>query len=140
MSDFTVTVAISEAAYAKAQRIADDSAQPIERVLSQHLESALDDLAGIPADEKAELAALQQLSDDTLWTIAAEQMPRNSQERLTLLLALNKRGSLTDAENGELDALLAYGDRLMLRKAEAAAILTKRGNEVTSKDMTSRHE
>jgi hypothetical protein len=140
MSEFTVTVAISETAYAKAQQIADDSALPIERVLSQRLESALDDLAGLPADERAELAALQHLSDDTLWTIAAEQMPRSSQERLTLLLALNKRGSLTDAENSELDALLAYGDRLMLRKAEAAAILTKRGNTVTSKDMTSRHE
>ena len=120
--------------------MADDSALPIERVLSQQLESALDDLTGLPADEQAELAALQHLSDDTLWTIAAEQMSRSTQERLTLLLALNKRGSLTDAEVSELDALLTYGDRLTLRKAEAAAILTKRGNIVTSKDMTSRHE
>jgi hypothetical protein len=94
-----------------------------------------DDLTNLPADEQAELATLQHLSDDALWKVAADQMPAISQARLSSLLALNKRKILTDTENRELDALLALGDRIMLRKAEAAALLTKRGHTVTLKDM-----
>ncbi len=57
------------------------------------LEEVFNDLASLPPDEQAELAALNNLSADTLWTIAAERMPPVQQERLSLLLALNKRGS-----------------------------------------------
>jgi len=95
-----------------------------------------DDLTSLSAEEQAELAILQHLSDESLWEIAAEQMPKESQARLSFLLALNKRGLLSNAETTELDTLLANGDLLMLRKAEAAAILTKRGYVVTPNDMS----
>jgi hypothetical protein len=135
MIERSITVAISELAYVRAQHIAMGSTQPTERLLSQFPEAVFDEFVDLSADEQAKLAALQHLSDAALWVIAAEQMPRIAQERLSLLLALNKRVSLTESEVAELNTLFANGDRLMLRKAEAAAILTKRGHTVTPKDM-----
>jgi hypothetical protein len=43
----------------------------------------------------------------------------------------NARGVMTDEEHGELEKLVARGDRLMLRKAQAAALLRKRGHTIT---------
>jgi hypothetical protein len=39
----------------------------------------------------------------------------------------NNIGQLTDAERAELQDLVDRADRVMLRKAEAAALLVKRG-------------
>ncbi len=79
MTDHVVTLAVSDEVYEYARRIAETTAQPIEQILQQRLEAALP-LPRLPAHEEAELAALRLLSDDTLWTIAAEQMPRAQQE------------------------------------------------------------
>ncbi len=140
MSDYTVTLTISEQVYTRARRIAESAAQPVERVLANRLEEVFEDLSTLPPDEQAELAALNSLSDDTLRTIAAERMPGIQQERLSLLLALNKRSVLTDAEQAELDNLLQRGDRLTLRKAEAAAILMRRGHPITGEDFAAVRE
>ncbi len=133
MSDHSVTLTISESVYARVQQMAEDTAQSVERILANRLEQVFDDLAELPPDEQAELAALNSLSDDTLWTIAAERFPQLQQERLSLLLALNKRSVLSNIEDAELDDLLERGDRLTLRKAEAATILTARGYQVDPK-------
>ena len=84
------------------------------------------------------LAAFRQLSNEALWTIAREQTPSDLRERVTLLLALNKRLALTPAEETELDQLLQSADRVMLRKSEAAALLTQRGYKVIPDDMVRR--
>jgi hypothetical protein len=91
------------------------------------------------ADQEAELAALWQLSDDALWTIAAEQMPTGQQERRSILLGLNKHIALDEVDKAELDNLLERGDRLMVRKAEAARILTERGHKVAPQDLAAQH-
>ncbi len=135
MSDFTVTLTISQNAYTRARQFADNTAQPVERILASSLEQAFDTDSDLPPDEQAELAALSSLSDDTLWTIAAERMPATQQERLSLLLVLNKRGVLSDAEVAELDNLLERGDKMTLRKAEAALILIRRGHRVDMKEL-----
>jgi hypothetical protein len=139
MTDHTVTLSISEQVYEYARRLAETTAQPIEEVLQQRLEAALP-LPGLPAEEEAELAALRLLSDDALWTIAAEQMPRAQQERRSVLLNLNERHALREDEETELDGLLQRGDCLMVRKAEAAAILTERGYTVTPRDLAAPDE
>jgi hypothetical protein len=139
MTDHVVTLAVSEEVYELARRLAETTAQPIEEILQQRLEAALP-LPRLPADDEAELAALSLLSDDALWTIAAEQMPRAQQERRLTLLRLNERKALTDTDQAELDDLLLRGDRLMLRKAEAAAILKQRGFAVSSQDLAAPHE
>ena len=138
MTDRVITLVLSERAYESARRIAETNAQPIEQILQQRLESVLP--SSLPLDEKTELSALKLLSDDALWTIAREQMPRDQQERLRVLLALNKRSDLMPSETSELDDLLSRSDQVMLRKAEAAALLTERGYTVIPKEMAAPHE
>src|SRR5258708_36014539 len=139
MTNHVVTLAVSEEVYEVARRLAETTAQPIEQILQQRLEAVLP-MPRLPVDEEAELAALRLLSDDALWTIAAEQMPRLQQERRSALLRLNERQALADAEQAELDDLLLRRDGLMVRKAEAAALLKQRGLSVTSKDLAAPHD
>ena len=137
MADHIVTLTVSDEVYEYARQLAEISQQPIEEVLQRRL---TDMLPTLPADEEAELAALRLLSDDALWTIAAEQMPYQQQERRSELLKLNGHGAITESEQAELDSVLDRGDRLMVRKAEAAGLLTARGYKVTPHDLASTHE
>ena len=137
MADHTITLTVSDEVYEYARQLAQTSEQPIEAILQRRLTEMLPSL---PEDEEAELVALKRLSDDALWTIAAEQMPRQHQERLSDLLRLNGHDAISEPEQLELDALLERGDRLMVRKAEAAGLLTERGYKVTPQDLAAKHE
>lgn len=112
---------------ARARQIADATAQPVERVLLDHLKTLSAPLPTLAHDEQAELEALRHLSDDALWTIAREQMPDDVQARAQTLLERNSRNQITEDEHAELEQLVQRADRLMLRKAEAGAILRQRG-------------
>ena len=138
MSDYTVTLTISEAVYNRARRLAENTALPMEQILSNRLEEVFDDSAILPPDELVELAAFRHLSNEALWTIAREQTPSDVRERVSVLLALNKRTTLTAEEQSELDQLLNAADRVMLRKAEASALLTQRGFKISPEDMARR--
>lgn len=130
MADYPLTVHVPEGLFDQLRQRARVTDRTVEQMLLDQLTNALQ--SPLPQDETAELNALPHLSDSALWTLAAEQMPRAEQERLSVLLALNERVTLNATESAELDELLERGDRLMLRKAEATAILTKRGYTVSS--------
>ena len=130
MSDYTLT--IPETLYDKARRVAEQTARPVDEVIRARLEESLDDMPlDLPDDERAELRALVYLSDDTLWTIAREQMASAKQERMQALMDKNTFGTITDAEYDELTQLVELGQRLTLRKAEAMKLLLDRGYSIT---------
>jgi hypothetical protein len=110
-------------------------------VLLQQLKDAfaapLPDLA---PEEQREQEALRLLSDDALWTIAREQMSKDRQVRMQTLMAANSQGILDDAQRSELEALVAQGQRLSVRKAQAAALLTERGYPVKRAALSSADE
>jgi hypothetical protein len=124
MSDYTLH--IPEEIYRRAEEIAGETSQPVDQVLLDHLRTLETKPSGLLPSDEAELEALKALSDDTLWTIAREQMPADVQARAHELMDKNSRGSITDAEHAELGSLVERADRLMLRKAEAAFILRTR--------------
>lgn len=128
MPDKSITLQVPQHIYERAQQVATTTAQPLEAVILQELETAF--LPPLPPDEVAELNALTHLSDDALWTIAREQLPAASQARLQVLMTGNTKGILTDDEYKELEQLVDQGQRLMLRKGKAAALLTGRGYTV----------
>ncbi len=134
MVDFTLTV--PEDVYNRAQQIAEETERPVEQVLLEHLKM-LSPLPALPADEEAELAALAHLSDDALWTIAREQMPDDLKAHMQVLMDKNSLGAISASEYEELQTLVDRGQRLMIRKSEAATLLTRRGYKVTPKDMAS---
>jgi hypothetical protein len=123
----------------RARQIAETAAQPVEQLLLNHLKTLAAPLPVLPPDAQAELDALQHLSDDALWTIAREQMPEDIQARAHALMDKNARSVMTDEEHAELEQLVERGDRLMLRKAEAAALLRQRGYTFTQKDFQAKH-
>jgi hypothetical protein len=136
MTDFTLT--IPEELYLRARKIAQAIAQPVEEVLLEQLRLWTEAVPMLADDEEAELQALRYLSDDALWTMAREQMPDDLQRKMQALMDKNSAGNITAAEMAELSQLVERGQQLMLRKSEAAALLTKRGYKVTSKDMAKR--
>ncbi len=129
----TITLQIPEHIYERAQQVAETTDQPLEAVFLHELENAF--LPPLPEDEEAELSALNYLSDEALWTIAREQMPSPRQERMQGLMDGNTKGTLSEAEYQELEHLVEQGQKLMLRKGKAAALLTERGYKVTRESL-----
>ena len=87
----------------------------------------------IPATELAALQALYRLSNDALQAIADATLPPKEQATMSHLMTRHSLGgsaALNDEELATLTALVERGDQLMLRKAEAAAILTQRGQAI----------
>jgi hypothetical protein len=134
-------VNIPEDLYERLQTIAVATNRAFDDILVSRLKSTLSEpLPALPPDEQAELDALRFLSDDTLWTLAAEQMPKSAQARMQVLMDRNSDGTITDAEYTELEGLVERGNRLMVRKAEASVILMERGHAFTQDDFTHKHE
>jgi len=129
--DHQVTLRVPEAIYERARHIAEQTAQPIEKVLEAQLDQVSGRLDFLPQDEQRELAAFQYLSDDTLFGIVAEQMPPVLNERMVVLGERASRGTITSDEETEQVALVERGNRLMLRKAWAANVLMDRGFAVS---------
>ena len=59
---------------------------------------------------------------------------------MQVLMDGNTMGTLSTSEHKELEQLVEQGQRLMLRKAQAAALLTEKGYKVTPKDMAASDE
>lgn len=135
MSQYILTVP-DDVVY-RARQLAEQSQRPVDRILIEHLRTLPVVLPTLPEDEEAELAALIHLTDDTLWTIAQEQMSSENQERLQLLMDRHLLG-LATAERDELAQLVERSERLMLRKSMAAALLAERGYSVSPTDLNSR--
>ena len=138
MTDYVLT--IPPDVYDRAQQIAQETATNVDKVLIDHLKTLSVNLSHLPPDEQAEIMALKSLSDDALWTIASEQMPDDVQARMQVLMDRNSLGTISDEEYRELEALVERGNRLMLRKAEAAGNLMDRGHRFTQQDFLPRNE
>jgi hypothetical protein len=67
-------------------------------------------------------------------------MPQDAQDRMQALMDKNSLGTITDEEYKELEGYVERGNRLMVRKAEAAGILMERGHTFTRKDFTPEDE
>lgn len=135
-----ITVTLPEDISDRVRQIAETTSQPVEQVVLDHLRNISTTPPPLSPDEQAELDALHHLSDDALWTIAREQVSEDVQARAHELLDKNARGKVTAAEAAELEQLVERADRVMLRKAEAAAILSERGHTFTQKDFRPQDE
>ncbi len=142
MTDHALTVTLPDYIYVHIRQAAAKSAQPVEDIVRERLTAIFalsEPLPALADDEEAELSAFRHLSDDTLWTIAREQMSAIDQTQLEMLMDGNSMGKLTTEESAALAQLVERGQRLMLCKAEAAGLLTERGHKITSKDLARGH-
>jgi hypothetical protein len=136
MSEYILTV--PDDVFRRARKLAEQTARPVDKVMIEHLRTLPPSLPALPPEEEAELEALAHLSDDTLWTIAREQMGADVQARVQELMDKNSLGTLLEGEYGELEQLVDRGQRLMLRKSAAAALLVERGYTIAPESLASR--
>ena len=134
MADFTLS--IPEIIYERAQKIAQQTSRPVKAVLLEQLELWTETAPLLKENEEAELQALHYLSDDALWTIAREELSIEKQTQMQNLMDKNTMGTLTIDEQTMLTDWVERGQRLMLRKSEAIAILSKRGYSVSKQDLS----
>jgi len=131
METRTVTVDLPESLYHRFAQIAQITQHPLYEVLLHALQvgspPSWDDA---PAEFQVELAALDRLSDEALWSIVPSRKTDADMRPYQVLLDRNANVTLTHTERRELEALRLEADRFLLRKAHAAAILKWRGHQV----------
>jgi hypothetical protein len=124
----TLHIPLPEAIVQRLQRVAEATHQPLEAVVVQticgNLPPAFDDLS--PAVREI-VADLPTLHDDALWGVARTPLPPQQWRRHQRLLRKAQEGTLTAAEQHELDALRTATDRFVTRRSYALALLKWRG-------------
>ena len=131
------TFVVPDNLYQQAQELAKASSQAVDDVIRTHLNDAFNaPFSNLAVDERDELTVMAYLSDDTLWTIAREQMQTPIRERMSVLMTKNTRGTIADDEYNELAELVERGNRLTLRKAQAMKYLTQRGYKITMDELS----
>jgi hypothetical protein len=130
MSQPVLTLALPEDVYERVRRAAKGMKQPVEQALVQIVKAATPSLEKVPVEYRAELEALEDLSDVALGKVAESVLAPAQQRRLAGLLDKNQRGELTVRERQALARLRAAADRLMLRRSYAYLLLKYRGHRV----------
>lgn len=131
MTATIVTLQLPENLYVRLQHAAQAMRQPLNDVLVRAVEVGSPPIwDDAPPAFQADLAALDRLDDDSLWRIARRTQMGEDWTRYEDLLDKNANGTITTSERAELISLRTEADRLMMRKAHAAALLRWRGHQV----------
>lgn len=112
-----VTLELSDEVYQQAQRIAQATHCPVEKVVSDWIR---------PPTQR-QLPELDRLSDDELLQAAREVTSAAYAHRLQELLNAQRQRTLSDDEQREALTLVEQEDFLTLRKARALFLLKQRG-------------
>jgi hypothetical protein len=131
MTSQTITLQLPEEIYRRLKRVSQVTQRSLEEVAFQSLQGNLppsvDDL---PPELQAECAAMQALSDESLWQIARQSLPNNQWQRHQALLRKNERGRLSAAYSAELESLRSSADQSVYRRSYALALLKWRGHNL----------
>lgn len=84
----------------------------------------------LPTAMREALHTLEKLSDSELQRVVRERMAAAVVEEFDELRERRRAGQITGAEARRLNELTEHADLLMLRKAQAAALLKRRGQPV----------
>ena len=128
MTAQTVTLQLPSPLYRRANHAANVLQRPLEEILVRTLDTALPPLEEVPAEIRAEVDALDTLSDDALWEVTQSTMLTQQQERFDALLDVQSMRPLTVEEAVELEKLRTEYGRILLCKARAFALLSERGH------------
>lgn len=125
----TLTLQIPDPIYQRLADTARATQRPLEEIVLRVLEiGSPPQWSDVPAEYQSDLAALDRMEDNALWEIVHRQVSAEVTQRFNEIL--ESSAPLTADRNQELLALQAQCDRLMLCKAQAAAILRWRGHSI----------
>jgi hypothetical protein len=136
MDMHTLTLTMPDNLYtqlsAQAKMVARSVDEIILQTLTRHLAPAVEE--DLPAPLQAELKAMEQLSDDALWSMAKSTLNPDKIALYDTLLERLHEQTLTPEGREWLTRLREEADALMLRKAHAYALLKSRGHQLPSLD------
>ncbi len=125
----TVTLQVPDELLQRSQRGAVAARKLLEEFVLERLAEAVAPLTDdLPSPLQAELQALEQLDDETLWQIVRGQLPLVPQRVYSRLLTKQSQGILTAQEQATLHALGDEARFLTLKSAHAALVLKWRGH------------
>ncbi len=124
----TIKVELPEDLYQRVCETASAVARSVQDVLAASIAMSLPPLEqDLPPEIRSELGPMALLSTEQLCQASHESLDRDRQSRLESLAERQKKQPLSDAEQAELDALVAQARRVMLHRAEARRLLALRG-------------
>jgi hypothetical protein len=132
MTNRTVTVTMPPALYEQLQQRAAQRRRSLEDELVLTLAETMPPKAGRPADVADTLTSLGALDDSTLWQLARSRVADEDAARLAELGDKRQRVGLSSDELHEAEELIQRHDRVLVVRAEAAALLKLRGHDVSS--------
>jgi plasmid stability protein len=126
-----LTLNVPELIYARLQQRARQTNRSVEDELLDVLTAAVSADDELPADLADAVSSLDALDDEALWEAARGGLPAEAFERLEELHLKRQRDGVTAAEGEELAGLVRQYERGMLVRAQAAALLRRRGHDVS---------
>lgn len=135
MNTQDVTLPLPETLYLRFKQTAQATQQSLTDVLLHAVQvGSPPSWEDAPVAFQADLAVLDRHEDEALWRVARSHRTEADITQLQELLEKNADDQLTEAERAELTRLRSEADRLMLRKAHAAALLRWRGHTIPPAD------
>jgi hypothetical protein len=104
------------------------SADDTDRVIEEELLQAIKLIYGKSASP--DIDALKSFNDKLLWLVVHQRMNAEDEARLHELIENGRSGSLSDAEQAEMQGLIHEVNRQMLLRSEALLLLKQRGHDV----------
>jgi len=130
VSQAVITLDLPDEILERLRRTARGMKQPLEEALVNIVKAATPSLDKVPLKYRAELEAMEDLSDEDLWQVAKSSLPPARQRRLAKLLHKTQCERLTDREAQALTELRIEADRLMLHRSYAYLLLKYRGQPI----------
>lgn len=125
----TVTVHLPQSLYRQIEQRANQMRRSVEDELVEVVSATLPTLDDLPTDLAGELAQLALLNDAELKQAARTTLSAGETDRMQNLLQKQQREGLTSQEAEEAKRLAQLYDRTILIRAQAAALLKKRGHD-----------
>jgi plasmid stability protein len=131
MGHHTLTLNIPEPLYNRLKDRAEKSHRSIENETLEVLTATVPPELELSADYQQAIDALELLDDESLWRAASGRLPQKLAEQLETLHVKRQREGLTDAETQTCESLVRQYEKTMLIRAQAAALLHRRGHDVS---------
>lgn len=125
----TVTVQLPDNLYQRMRRQARERNRSIEDEVAEVVERAFG--TGVFPTTADLLEQIPHLAVEDLWQAARMRVPEDKAQRMQELVWKEQAEGLTIAEDDEAAQLQQYAHRVMLVRAEAAALLAERGHDVS---------
>jgi hypothetical protein len=131
MSAQAVMLHLPTSLYDLLQQRAQETRRSLEAEILAVVASAVRPDDDLPPDLREAIAPLRGLNDEALHRAAMDRFPEEAAARFAELNRKQQREGLSDEESEALDDLRRGYERVMVVRAEAAALLKERGHDVS---------